>query len=256
MGPVSDSPGAGTPGRTLSRRAGERRRPGALTVVGLVLLLGGLGCLGWVVYQYLGTNVVSERAFDDGRRELRQQWADTPATVPSTAPTQVPRPVDPEGSPDPAFAEASSGEPVALLRVPAFGADYEVPVVEGTDLDVLSRGVGHYAGTARPGQIGNFALAGHRVTHGQPFRRLLELEPGDEVIIETRTEVHTYVMDAEPRALTVDDAATWVLDPVPGEPDREPTRALLTLTTCQDLFRSPDRSVGFGHLQSTRVKQG
>jgi sortase A len=64
------------------------------------------------------------------------------------------------------------------------------------------------------------------------------------------------VLDEAPRSLTVDDTATWVLDPVPGEPDREPTRALITLTTCQDLFRSADRSVGFGHLQSTRNKQG
>ena len=148
------------------------------------------------------------------------------------------------------------GDATALLRVPAFGADYEVPVLEGTGLDVLARGVGHYPGTAGPGEVGNFALAGHRVTHGQPFGRLLELDPGDEVVVETRAAVYTYVLDEAPRALTVDDTATWVLDPVPGEPDREPTRALITLTTCQDLFRSPDRSVGFGHLQSTRLKQG
>ena len=50
------------------------------------------------------------------------------------------------------------------------------------------------------------------------------------------------------------DTDTWVLDPVPGEPESKPTKALLTLTTCQDLFRSPDRSVGFGHLASTKTK--
>ena len=44
------------------------------------------------------------------------------------------------------------------------------------------------------------------------------------------------------------DTATWVLDPVPGKPAEKPTKALITLTTCQDLFRSPDRSIGFGHL--------
>ena len=74
--------------------------------------------------------------------------------------------------------------------------------------------------------------------------------------METRTAVHTYVLEVAPRDLTVDDAATWVLGAVPGEPEREPTRALITLTTCQDLLRSPDRSVGFGYLQSTRNKQG
>jgi sortase A len=33
-----------------------------------------------------------------------------------------------------------------------------------------------------------------------------------------------------------------------------PTEAMITLTTCQDLFHSPDRSIGFGHLESTRNK--
>ncbi len=234
---MSDSPGASTDLGTPTRPArSRRRRPSALSVVGIVMLLAGLGCLGWVGYQYFGTNVVSERAFDAGRQDLRQRWT-------------APAPADPSTGPEPL-----PGDATALLRIPAFGADYEIPVLEGTDLDILAEGVGHYSGTAAPGEVGNFALAGHRVTHGQPFSRLLELEPGDEVVVETRTAVHTYVIDEPPRSLTVDDTATWVLDPVPGEPDREPSRALITLTTCQDLFRSPDRSVGFGHLQSTRNK--
>jgi sortase A len=209
-------------------------------VVGLVMLLGGLSCLGWVGYQYLGTNLVSERAFDAGRQDLRDRW-------------QQPTPEPFEASPSPKPL-VLSGEATALLRIPAFGADYEIPVLEGTDLDTLADGVGHYSDTAQPGQIGNFAVAGHRVTHGQPFARLLELKRGDEVVVETRTAVHTYVLDESPRSVTVDDTATWVLDPVPGQPDRKPTRALITLTTCQDLFSSPDRSVGFGHLRSTRNK--
>ncbi|GAA1434094.1 class E sortase [Microlunatus lacustris] len=248
---MSDSPGARTGRRTPAGRArSRRRRPSALTVVGLVLLVAGLGCVGWVAYQYFGTNIVAGRAFDSERQDLRQRWeraGPTPAADPSSPSSD--RAPEPEPEPRP-------GDATALLRIPAFGADYEIPVLEGTDLDILSGGVGHYPGTAAPGEVGNFALAGHRVTHGQPFNRLLELEPGDEVVVETRTAVHTYVLDEPPRDLTVDDTATWVLDPVPGEPDREPTRALITLTTCQDLFRSPDRSVGFGHLQSTRNKQG
>ena len=51
-----------------------------------------------------------------------------------------------------------------------------------------------------------------------------------------------------------EEDATWVLDPVPGQPDASPTEARITLTTCQDLFHSPDRSIGFGHLQSKKNK--
>ena len=230
----------------MSSPPSRPRRPSPLTVLGVVLLVLGLGCLGYVGYQYVGSNVVADRAFDSGRQDLRQRWqaASTRAGSASPAPTATPRAAEPP----------LPGDATALLRIPAFGADYEIPILEGTDLGTLSEGVGHYPGTAQPGQVGNFALAGHRVTHGEPFRRLLQLRSGDEVVVETSTAVYTYVVDEAPRSLTVTDTATWVLDPVPGEPDAEPTRALITLTTCQDLFRSSDRSVGFGHLQSTRNK--
>lgn len=146
------------------------------------------------------------------------------------------------------------GEALALLRIPAFGNTYEVPILSGTDLDTLRRGVGHYPSTAPPGQVGNFALAGHRVTHGQPFARLLDLRVGDEVVVETRDAVYTYVVDRAPRDLTVPDTATWVIDPVPGRPAARPTEALLTLTTCEDLIRTPDRSVAFASLARTQRK--
>jgi sortase A len=226
--------------RGRARASPGRRRITPLTVVGIVLLVSGLSCLGWLAYQYVGSNVVAERAVDAGRQELRTRWQQ-PEGAGSTAPsTRAPAPLP--------------GDAVALLRIPAFGPDFEVPVLEGTDLDLLSRGVGHYAGTAQAGEVGNFAVAGHRVTHGEPFRRLLELGRGDQVVVETRTAVHTYVLDEPPRSLTVADTAGWVLDPVPGRPAAEPSRALITLTTGQDLLRSPDRAVGFGHLESTRNK--
>lgn len=224
----------------------RRRRPSWIAVTGVLCLLAALGCLGWVGYQYFGTNLVAERAFRQQTAELRQQWRQAPTPAPQ--PGKRPAPPAPPPS-------ARLGEPIALLRIPAFGPDYEVPILSGTDLDVLARGVGHYSATALPGQVGNFAIAGHRVTHGEPFARLLELDKGDQVIVETSTATFTYVLDEPPRNLTVRPTDTWVLDPVPGQRDRPPTRALITLTTCQDLFRSPDRSVGFGHLERVTNKR-
>ncbi len=213
-----------------------------LTVVGLLLLVAGLSCLGWVAYQYFGTNVVADRRFSRERQELRNSWdAAGPAATPPAS-----------GASAPAGSPPLPGHATALLRIPRFGAGYEVPVVEGTGLDQLSEGVGHYEGTAAPGAVGNFAIAGHRVTHGEPFSRLLELGKGDQVVVETSSAVYTYVLDTAPRDLTVKDTAGWVLDPVPGEPETRATRPLITVTTCQDLFHSADRSVAFGHLASTQ----
>jgi sortase A len=218
--------------------ADTRRRISPLTLLGIALLVAGLTCLGWVGYQYFGTNLVSEHAFDSETQQLRDQWNSDSKS-------------DPDGKKQ---TSAIPGDAIALLRIPAFGSDFEVPILNGTELSILAKGVGHYSSTAAPGQIGNFALAGHRVTHGQPFARLLDLKRGDQIIVETRQAVYTYVLDDSPRSLTVRDTDTWVIDPVPGQPGAKPTQPLITLTTCQDLFRSDDRSIGFGHLISTQNK--
>ena len=241
-GREEDEPGtAGTTVVEDSSAGPDRpqRKGSPLTLLGIGLLVAGLACLGWVGFQYFGTNVISEQTFEHEAEQLRTKWQDQDRADPKSreqATAQVP------------------GDAVALLRIPAFGDDYEVPILNGTELSILSKGIGHYESTAAPGQIGNFAVAGHRVTHGQPFAKLLTLKKGDEVVVETREAIYTYVMDDSPRRLTVNDSETWVLDPVPGKEGAKPTEALITLTTCQDLFRSPDRSIGFGRLQSTQNK--
>jgi sortase A len=207
-------------------------------MVGVALLLVGLSCLGWVAYQYVGTNVIAEHTFRTEASRLRAQWIEDQKT-------------DPQGFEQPS---KRSGDAIGLLRIPALGAAYEVPIVNGTELTVLAKGVGHYSSTAQAGQIGNFAIAGYRVTHGQPFAKLHDLDSGDEIIVETRDATYTYVLDESPRQLTVKDTDTWVIDPVPGKPELKPTQAMITLTTCPDLFHSTKRSVGFGHLIRTEPK--
>ncbi len=221
-----------------------RRKMSGLGVVGVVLLMMGIGCLGWVGYQYLGTNLVSRHAYQQEKLALQSRWQqETRAGAADSGATAG-------GQPQPA---AASGDAVALLRIPAFGPDYEVPILRGTDLDTLARGVGMYDSSAAPGQIGNFAIAGHRVTHGQPFAKLLELNKGAKIMVETQDAVWTYALDTAPRDLTVDEHDAWVLNPVPVK-GMDAGTPLLTMTTCQDLFHSPDRSVAFGHLISTTNK--
>ena len=70
-----------------------------------------------------------------------------------------------------------------------------MPVVQGVSLPDLSRGVGHYPKTAVPGEIGNFAVAGHRATNGEPFAHLDAVKVGDSLVVETRSEWFTYVVD-------------------------------------------------------------
>ena len=212
-----------------------------------------MACLGLVAYEYFVTNAVSEQVFSTEKSQLRQRWKKAEPSASARADPQHRAKTSQEGSQPTAAQPTIPDDAFALLRIPAFGDDYEVPILSGTNSDVLSRGVGHYRSTAMPGQVGNFAVAGHRVTHGQPFARLLELNRGDKVIVETRTTIFSYVLDVAPRNLTVKSSDGWLLDPVPGK-NTAPTKALLTLTTCQDLFHSQDRSVATGHLTGARAK--
>ena len=73
-----------------------------------------------------------------------------------------------------------------------------------------------------PGEIGNFATAGHRATHGEPLRDIDQLEKGDQVIVETSTDWFTYEL-GESKIVSPSDV--WVIDPVPGKPDATPSEA-------------------------------
>src|SRR5690606_10194360 len=173
----------------MSTSTGRSR---VLLLLGLLLIVTGVGILGWFGWQYWGTNIVAQREHDRIRAEIRQQW----------------RSDDPE----------TKIEGVGLLRVPRFGEDFEVPILDGDDPATLARGVGRDTDGAEPGEIGNLVLSGHRVTHGEPFRDFLSLRAGDEVIVETRTHVHTYVLRQDGDRIRVPFTTSWPLWPVP-DPD-------------------------------------
>jgi sortase A len=155
-------------------------------------------------------------------------------------------------TPPPSLSQA-----YAILTIPRLGL--RAPVAEGTSKrNVLNKGyVGHYAGTQQPGQNGNFALAGHRNTHGEPFRYLNQLRKGDEIEVTTRTAVHTYAVDAVLSRTSPRDSG--VLRPVPRSlvhPSRgyDAPGRYLTLTTCTPEYSSRYRLVVWGKLMSTRAR--
>src|SRR6202043_1570314 len=81
------------------------------------------------------------------------------------------------------LSSPGNGTVVAEIQIPAIGVNQYV--VEGTTESDLSKGPGHYIGTAMPGQAGNVAIAGHRTTNGAPFNRLDELKLGGPIDITT-----------------------------------------------------------------------
>lgn len=137
--------------------------------------------------------------------------------------------------------------------------DLRVPVAEGTSKrHVLDKGyVGHYTGTQQPGQAGNFAVAGHRNTHGEPFRYVNRLRKGDTVQVETRGAVYTYTVDRTLPRTSARDGTT--IAPVPRS-TTHPAYGYtdpgyyLTLTTCTPEYTSRYRLVVWAKLTSMRPR--
>ncbi|MGW0944304.1 class E sortase [Streptomyces sp. NPDC002623] len=150
-----------------------------------------------------------------------------------------------------------SSQAYAVLRIPRL--DLRVPVAEGTSKQkVLNKGyVGHYAGTQQPGQNGNFAVAGHRNTHGEPFRYLNRLKKGDKVEVETRNATYVYTVDEILPQTSPRDSG--VIRPVPRSLTKpaygyDAPGRYLTLTTCTPEYTSRYRLVVWGELTSTKPK--
>ncbi|MEU8827274.1 class E sortase [Streptomyces sp. NPDC048636] len=141
----------------------------------------------------------------------------------------------------------------AVLRIPRIGLT--APVAEGVSRSaVLNRGyVGHYPGTAQPGRAGNVALAGHRNTHGEPFRRLDEVRPGDTVRIDTADARYTYVIERTLPRTSPSDGTVIAKIPYSSTHPRQrysDPGYYLTLTTCTPEFTSRYRLVVWGRLKT------
>ena len=258
--------------RTLRRRALRRRVVWScgelLVTLGTVLAL-------LVVHQLWWTNHQAEQGARREVRALEKEWGNPASPGGSTqGPAGGGSGSDPSGSADlgdPSgttgqdgthLANSSSSTPswsqaYAILSIPRIGL--RVPVAEGVSKPgVLNKGyVGHYPGTQQPGQAGNFALAGHRNTHGEPFRYINRLRRGDAVQVETADAVYSYTVDRTlPQTSARDDS---VIRAVPRSTVRPAYgyRApgyYLTLTTCTPEYTSRYRLIVWARLTSMRPR--
>lgn len=165
-----------------------------------VCLTAGTLIVLFVAYVLLWTGVKADRAMDGEMDRMRDRWAAVPAAAPAPAPAPQPAP-----SQTPSAAPAQperhpAGRAFAEMYVPRFGPDWVKPVLEGTDPELLKKGLGHYAATAPLGAVGNFSVAGHRRTYGDPFKDFPRLRPGDEVILKDASTWYTYTLRSAPCA--------------------------------------------------------
>jgi sortase A len=182
----------------------------------LLLIVAGLVLLGVGGYQWFHTAQAQKNSLAEAQTLLGEgQKVQTNEGSTETAKEFAPQ----------------TGDTAGILYIPRL--DAELPIVEGTDEDDLAKGVGHYKGTAYPGQNDQIVLSGHRDT---VFRSMGELELGDHLTVKlpygdfTYEIVDTKIVDADDRT---------IISPTAPE-------EVLTLTTCYPFSfvgSAPDRYI-------------
>ncbi|MFJ2895730.1 class E sortase [Streptomyces sp. NPDC087218] len=232
-----------------------------VVTLGVVLLL-------LVVHQLWWTNRQAGAGARDEVRALQRQWAEDEGTGEED---------EEEGTGERGESAAEEGggrrsgggrggrgdggaredRAYAVIRIPRIGLT--APVAQGVGKrGVLDKGyVGHYPGTAQPGRPGNFALAGHRNTHGEPFRYINRLRRGDRIGIETRDAVYTYTVDRTLDRTGAHDSGVIAAVPrsvVKPSAGYDTAGSYVTLTTCTPEFTSRYRLVVWGRLTDVRTR--
>lgn len=210
-----------------------RTRSIAGTLVGLIgelLITAGAFLLLFVVWQLWWTDVIADGEHTQIIQELQSDWGPEPKQVAA-----------PESGPPPTVEQPEDTKVWGTLHVPKFDKQ-QAPIAEGVSLEeVLNvKGNGHYPGTALPGEVGNFSLAGHRSTYGRPLHDIARLEVGDPIVVETKDAFYVYKV-TEHEIVMPDQVE--VVAPVPGEPGAEPTERMLTLTACHPQYSAAQRYI-------------
>lgn len=226
--------------------------------LGQTMITLGVVVLLFVVYEVYVTNYFAERDQKQVVSVLKKEWVDGGSTVKDPLLTL----------PGQATPKLPDGQGIAFLYIPRLGNDYSFAIVQGTNEADLEKGPGHYTGTALPGQVGNFGVAGHRVGKGEPFLNLDQLRSGDPVIVQTKTYWYVYTVlgangnlaaknkDGVPGREVVAPEDGNVLLPVPDHPDAKATLAYLTMTTCHPKFTAQNRMIVYSVLAKRVAADG
>ncbi|MFF5898186.1 class E sortase [Streptomyces argenteolus] len=221
--------------RRAARAAKDSPAVVASRVVGEVFITFGVLMLLFVTYQLWWTNIRADQIAGRETHKIQDDWAN--------------------GERSPGAFEPGQG--FAIMHIPKL--DVVAPIAEGISKEkVLDRGmIGHYGEgelkTAMPSaKQGNFAVAGHRNTHGEPFRYINKLKPGDPIVVETQDAYYTYEMTSILPQTSPSNVA--VIDEVPpGSGFTGPGR-YITLTTCTPEFTSTYRMIVWGKMVDERPR--
>ncbi|PPF81603.1 hypothetical protein C5E07_15195 [Pseudoclavibacter sp. RFBJ3] len=230
--------------RSPSKPTGSkpRRRLSIIGVSGEVLMTLGVVVLLFVGWKYWLNDLIVGDEQNQAGQELSQVLADggEEATTVTTTDPAIGIPIS--------SAPTVTNERFAILYVPTWGADYARPIAQGIEQhEVLDNNIGHYPDSQMPGEVGNFAIAGHRLAYGASMQKIHELQLGDELVVETADGWYTYsYRSGEYVAPTQVD----VLGSVPRYPEQTGTDRLMMIMSCNPFWSTAERIIGYAVFDS------
>jgi len=216
--------------------------------IGQLLITLGVVILLFVAYELWGTNFYTQGQQNQLEDSIHHGWSGAGPDITQVNVKNVPL-----------------GSGIAVLRIPRFGKGYHMVIVEGTGYDDLKKGPGHYPGTALPGQVGNFAVAGHRTTYLAPFNKIDTIRRGDAIVLETKSKWLVYRVQDVPAGhgypgvpfheiVDPSDVAGAFAVPDQSNPDKKATLRLLTFTSCNPKYSASQRFVVHAQLETVQPK--
>lgn len=212
--------------------------------LGEVLLTLGILILLFVAWQVWWVTREATNAAAATVDQLQRQFAGRPSAGAASNPAEA---AGPGGAATEVHnGDLTTGEAFGLVTVPRFGNGPQ-PLLQGTAIAQLDRGVGHDPTSALPGQIGNFATAGHRDTYSHPYNLIDTLQAGDAVVAEVRDGWAIYRVE---RKRIVESNQVEVYAPVPDQPGAQPTQAWMTLIACEPRWTAQRRWAVHARLEA------
>ena len=144
-------------------------------IIGVLLILIGVGIIGTGAYKKIVTSQKQNELLEAFESQLAEG--------------------DNENTEEEVNLDSINGyTPIAIMEIPSI--KLKQPVVEGITEDVIKYFLGKFPESTMPGEVGNFAVAGHRVSDfTDAFINLYKVKPGDNVIVTTKDGKYTYEVE-------------------------------------------------------------
>ena len=170
-------------------------------IIGVLLILIGVGIIGTVAYKKIVTSQKQNELLEAFESQLAEGGNET---------------TEEEVNLD----SINGYTPIAIMEIPSI--KLKQPVVEGITEDVIKYFLGKFPESTMPGEVGNFAVAGHRVSDfTDAFINLYKVKPGDNVIVTTKDGKYTYEVEE-----------SFIVDPEQVEVLENADYEKITLITC------------------------